>query len=691
MSRRRDNELNGDGNDDVPEIEPNFEDLPGFIDDIPDEELVGDLLRQKPKETDGVEAVVVVDGVPVVGPDRLEKLQNVIRKIFSKFGTVVNEYYALNSEGHTKGYIFIEYANATQAAEAVKATNGYKMDKQHSFSVNMFTDFIKYESIPNEWEPPEPQPFKAQGCLQYYLLEPDACDQFSVVYEGGEKVAVYLNTQPELSVLEERPRWTDTLVRWSPLGTYLATFHAKGVALWGGEKFQQIMRFSHPGVQFVDFSPCEKYLVSFSPLIDTRSDEPNSIIIFDVLTGQKKRAFHADKNQVFPVIKWSHDDRYFARMGPDVLSVYETPSFGLLDKKSIKVSGIRDFAWSPTDNIISYWVAEDKDVPARVTLLEIPSRNEVRVKNLFSVADCKIHWQKSGDYLCVKVDRYSKTRKEKSEIKYAGMYYNLEIFHMREKQIPVDSVEIKEMIQSFAWEPVGNKFAVLHGDAPSVNVSFYEVKTGLTPYCLKKYEKKPCNHIFWSPAGQFVVLAGLRSMAGTLEFVDTQDFTIMNSNEHFMATDVEWDPTGRYVATSVSWWGHKVDNAFWLWSFQGKIMKRVQMEKFCQFQWRPRPPSLLPAQQAKDIRKNLKKYSVQFDVKDRMKLSKASKELVEKRRKLMAEFEEFRTKKEQEYNDNRKRRLELRNNIDTDELDARAELDEETVEFFVREEEIVLE
>ena len=48
-------------------------------------------------------------------------------------------------------------------------------------------------------------------------------------------------------------------------------------------------------------------------------------------------------------------------------------------------------------------VAEDKDVPARVTLLEIPSKNEVRVKNLFNVADCKMHWQKTGDYLCVKV------------------------------------------------------------------------------------------------------------------------------------------------------------------------------------------------------------------------------------------------------------------------------------------------
>ena len=47
-------------------------------------------------------------------------------------------------------------------------------------------------------------------------------------------------------------------------------------------------------------------------------------------------------------------------------------------------------------------------------------------------------------------------------------------------------------------------------------------------------------------------------MNGALEFYDTSDLVCMNSVEHFMATDVEWDPTGRFVASSVSWWAHKV-------------------------------------------------------------------------------------------------------------------------------------
>jgi uncharacterized protein with WD repeat len=45
-----------------------------------------------------------------------------------------------------------------------------------------------------------------------------------------------------------------------------------------------------------------------------------------------------------------------------------------------------DFAWSPGDNVISYWLPEIKDTPARVTIMAVPSRQELRVKNLFNVA-----------------------------------------------------------------------------------------------------------------------------------------------------------------------------------------------------------------------------------------------------------------------------------------------------------------
>lgn len=46
--------------------------------------------------------MVVVDNVPQVGPDRLEKLKNVIHKIFTKFGKITTEFYP-EADGMTKG------------------------------------------------------------------------------------------------------------------------------------------------------------------------------------------------------------------------------------------------------------------------------------------------------------------------------------------------------------------------------------------------------------------------------------------------------------------------------------------------------------------------------------------------------------------------------------------------------------
>ena len=55
---------------------------------------------------------------------------------------------------------------------------------------------------------------------------------------------------------------------------------------------------------------------------------------------------------MWPVFKWSQDDKYFVRMTDNTLSIYETPSFGLLDKKSIKVYIAKNIILSFKFNII---------------------------------------------------------------------------------------------------------------------------------------------------------------------------------------------------------------------------------------------------------------------------------------------------------------------------------------------------
>ena len=145
--------------------------------------------------------------------------------------TVINEHYPVNEKGETKGYCFLEFPNHRDAVEAVKTTNNYKLDKSHTFVVNLFSDFEKYENIPTEWEPPVEEPFVDHGSRKSHLLEPDACDQYALVYKGGEEVAVHQNSvrgTGDPKEIQVRSRWTETYVKWSPLGSYLATCHRMG-------------------------------------------------------------------------------------------------------------------------------------------------------------------------------------------------------------------------------------------------------------------------------------------------------------------------------------------------------------------------------------------------------------------------------------------------------------------------------
>lgn len=91
-------------------------------------------------------------------------------------------------------------------------------------------------------------------------------------------------------------------MKWSPLGTFLSTFHKQGVALWGGPNFTQYKRFSHTAVQFIDFSPCEKYLVTYSPQGDAHNPEQKRIIIWDIRSvscNSKKEQFNLSKIMQF--------------------------------------------------------------------------------------------------------------------------------------------------------------------------------------------------------------------------------------------------------------------------------------------------------------------------------------------------------------------------------------------------------
>ncbi|XP_074373122.1 eukaryotic translation initiation factor 3 subunit B-like [Apium graveolens] len=630
--------------------------------------------------------IIFVDKLPIVSKEKFEKLEGVLRKIYSQIGVIKDDglWMPVDPATHkTLGYCFIEFNTPQEAELAKEKTNGYKLDRAHIFALNMFDEIEKFMKVPDEWAPPEIKPYTPGENLQHWLTDEKARDQF--VIRVGSDTEVLWNDARQLKAdsVYKRNSWTESYVQWSPLGTYLTTVHRQGAAVWGGAStFNRLMRYAHPQVKLIDFSPGEKYLVTYSSHEPSNPRDTHKVVlnIFDVRTGKIMRDFKGSADDFaiggsggfagvsWPVFRWGggKDDMYFARMGKNVISVYETETFTLIDKKSIKVENVMDFSWSPTDPIFALFVPElgGGNQPARVSLIHIPGKEELRQKNLFSVSDCKMYWQSNGDYLAVKVDRYTKTKK--------STYTGFELFRIKERDIPIEVLELEnknDKIIAFAWEPKGHRFAVIHGDNPRPDISFYSMKSGTNTGRVSKLttlKGKQANTLFWSPGGRFILLAGLKGFNGQLEFYNVDDLETMATAEHFMATDIEWDPTGRYVATAVTS-VHEMENGFNIWSFHGKLLYRIMKDHFFQFLWRPRPPSFLSPEKEEEIAKNLKKYSKKYEAEDQDVSLLLSEQEREKRKKLKEEWEMWVSQWKKWHDEEKMERQKLRDGEASDE------------------------
>jgi len=472
--------------------------------------------------------------------------------------------------------------------------------------------------------------------LRSWIADPSGRgrDQF-VMYKDESVTVAWNNEKDAPESVVDRKGWTESFVQWSPLGTYLTSMHQQGVQLWGGPSWTRQKRFAHPFVNLVDYSPGEKYLTTWSnrpisvpeeghPSLSVDDDGKN-YVIWDIETGKPLRSFAnldvpgteegqpAKRKVQWPAFKWSSDDKYVARLNQgSSISVYELPKMVLLDKTSIKIEGVVDFEWAPAaphregvktyEQLFCYWTPEIGSNPAKVGLMSIPSKQVVRTLNLFSVTDAKLHWQSDASYLCVKVDRHSKSKK--------SLATSLEIFRVKEKGVPVEVVDsIKDTVINFAWEPKGDRFVIITtaevaaptAVPPKTSVSFFcpeKVKgAGVGNFKhLRTYDKKNSNGIYWSPKGRFVIVATVHSQQSfEMEFYDldfegekpesdkelTANLMLMNSADHFGVTDIDWDPTGRFVATSASVWKHSVSPPTFFHALISLTVPRWKMVTTC--------------------------------------------------------------------------------------------------------------
>jgi translation initiation factor 3 subunit B len=387
----------------------------------------------------GFENVLVVDNTPVIDESRKDKLIARLVQLFAKLGAPIEEdHINMPWEGKSnKGFLFLTYPDRQQAENALRCLDGAMFGK-NQLHVNRFGDIERFASMPvGEGELPvgwRERPYVERDHLRSWLSDSAGRDQYitfrdqdvNLWWNGRDGTAESVTDEDGKSI--RNSKWAELYLQWSPNGTHLASLHRVGVALWSGPKLDgavgvHALRFTHPGVRLVQFSPCENYLVTWSeePLVNLEShpalresfgpeDEGNQFVVWDIRTQKVLRTFAADQppadgsrpQPAWPLFRFSPDDAYVARcVVGSAIQIYELPGMGLLEKKSLKIEGVADFEWCPMSDkdwaarkagkgkecMIAYWTPEATNQPARVNLMAIPSRTVLRSKNLFNVTE----------------------------------------------------------------------------------------------------------------------------------------------------------------------------------------------------------------------------------------------------------------------------------------------------------------
>lgn len=326
------------------------------------------------------------------------------------------------------------------------------------------------------------------------------------------------------------------------------------------------------------------------------------------------------------VLKWSHDGNYVARMSGDIISVYELPGMKLMDSRSIAAERVVDFEWCPNSNMLAYWALGIGNTPSRVTMVRIPSREEIPGRNLFGVSDGRLYWQDRGEFLCVQMMRQTGKKGVTAP--------RLMVLRVTETSVPVEQVDLDDPIIHLAWEPSGERFSVVTGDRRQQTLRFYSMtapggKKELTLISTlggaDKIGSKHLNQfdtVAWSPAGSIALLAFFPTDGTQFEIydVDSKSYITTAPHKHDLGREVSWDPSGRFVASAAKPMTVNLkadlDYGFAIFTFQGEQLCKVRKENMTQFLWRPRPQLLTP-EQRENIRKNLNQYKKQFEREDR--------------------------------------------------------------------------
>lgn len=615
----------------------------------------------------------IIAGMPKVGKDKLQKLNDKLFKVLAKRGVdfVDADSIEIPFEGEKSvGMAIVRTRTAQQARIASSTLDGYALDKKHTFAAATFDEYDRITKVNDTFKLPKSadaddlRSFRGEVNHDQFLLK--VGNQVTVreclLTKTSKKDD--LNETSKVLFDENSPYAAQTPGQtfFSPNGTYLVVVEEDKIKLLGGSEFEPVRDLVHFGVDSATISPCEKYICSFSSYPQVGQGK---YIVWRIDNGEVLREFEADEHaeETSDLFQWSHDGNFIAKMITDHICIYslnsqnttedkDLPPMSLLwnDQKekatSIRVKGIETFMWSPTANhmMVQFRLGDNP----QVKFIDCPSRRDlIEPRVLLNAKNVRHFWSKDGRFLTLQIKTQVKSsfKNEISifdchngfaigvtpvghEIKTIDVSENARMIVATRKQ-----AGIKEAMVDYSEQCYLDIFDIETSSAGVVTFNHIATSAGLDLV----------NHLSWAQNGSLFVAGSSKGHSadstGTWAIYSLQETATkgkfhlhkVNTIKREFATKLHWDPLYRFIMVANCEKGFMAskNRGFKIFNILGEELFSEDNTSYFHLEWRKRPETDLDAAGNKDFKK---KYTKQYfkALNSQEKESKTQKRAAEK-------------------------------------------------------------
>ncbi|KAF0989229.1 hypothetical protein HZS_6214 [Henneguya salminicola] len=370
-------------------------------------------------------------------------------------------------------------------------------------------------------------------------------------------------------------RFSPLKIQWSPKGSYLVGFNERGIMLMTASTHHKSSRkFAHNHVINCDFSPCERFMITYSCVSSENSQKMNlniwdtnyTVAPIKTLTGSMKS---------FSAFKWSFSGSYLSCVSDENLVIYDLGTLTLVGGSALLIPSIQSISWSPVANELVFWEKSVTESPSQIVFLSVPSFEKRIIRQIFNLEKCSLFWDYIGTSLSL-----IQTRSVKKMI-----YHSFEIINVKHKDSSIDTIQLKTPATDFACEPYGSLLVVA---APPTIMIFRRINQRTIN--IKTMEKCYFHSAHWSPIGRILLLASITTLEVSFEVWawDGKNMVLLGGGKHTGANYISWSPNGKYFMTT-SFGPNATDNKVNIWSCAGYTVASTTIQGLSYSLWRPFP------------------------------------------------------------------------------------------------------